>query len=1615
MSRAERFEDEKRRIIESCFSKLDANGQLAESYITHIRIQEDGSHPSAPPPPDSPPEHKKPRLIIIAVRSTGRVRMHKARENNNGSFSIGKTWNMEELSCIESFANPPHPPQSEREASHRAWAGSEGFIVTISKPYYWQAGTSKEKDFFIASAVKIYRKYTKGQTPELRGFDDKERAQILGAFPAAAPMPAQQPPPSSRTAARPPGDGHLPPPHPPFVQRDQSRDGSRYRGSPGPPPSVSDAGRPGSGPNSRRPSDSPARFGPGMHPSSGPRPFASTEQMRQPSRDGRPEFRPGTSPAPGQLQPPMGQHGARRGDQPPSSPGLPPPGLGGESTPLRPRSPAQRSIPHSHDGASEDRNLIESPSADGTKREAAHLFQAARDRYMNYQPHSHDPSGRTPPTRALPHLDTTPVAPAQNGHAKPPVDQPMTATSADSNGINGADAAALGAMNSYYWGPEHSIAAAPPPTSDAPPSPATPERSTRRPNAEHAASASSVDLRPAPLQARPVPETSADHVATEAGTHQVTNDAGDTAEVRPLQLSNKSALDRMNTEDAFQQPSAQPALDEPETLERNLGEGEGEVEEEEEERYRPGLGPMFKKKAIADRFKKAANAASAFKPRPGGAAEKILKAKADRDGEPDGITGVVPRPQLRQKQDERPVTPGDNEFRNGSPQEEPPRVEISSPRSPIAADHEPLEAVQNSVELHDDGPQVQAVTTELNHEDNATNEKTEQRHAQQPQVKIKRRSAQQERYLASLGIDRALMADKGLDFELVLSEFGWSSNILQPKQLAILDHDIRREHSRIEAGSWLSDADSSREERILHVEGLLDKAIAECDELEGLLTLYHVELSSLNDDIAYIEAQSQGLQVQSANQKLLQTELQGLVDTMSLDRSVMEPLRYGNLADAAALEEIEISLVKLYRAMLTMDPKLRSNTQSLSRVRGAMGENETSEMVALQEKKKVYDRESTEFCQRLMQFLDARFTNSTNSIKGRILRIPNGGGLARLNPDAFGELRNGLWMYSPILLFTKELNELAWMTLLRMYQQRAGLLYKDTFKENIQNWKRAARANTGDEGDILFTSLEREDPASGGLTSTARKLTVKRSQTLAKTLRNASGDKQGISEHKRPGAMMRAQAFAGAIDEMAPLVNREQNFIVDLFHVSSTETADFVDAVQSCPPASRRGTNLLERKPVEPNRGVAGLVTNTMLKTFDFFLGETKAMQDWAVSDDPVQGVGVLATLCRHAYYLQDTNQDYLTQLLENLTGSLKTRFNKFVDDQIRAIEDTKVKIKKRKGVIAFMKIFPHFSAAVENTFASVAGVDYDGPAACVLDVRKLVDDAYERMNRTMFDSLKVIAKESPMAGVSAGKPPHAGQDDPEDKEMLNYHILLIENMNHYIEEVDDGGRDGVLAEWKGRALMERREALEAYVTRVIRRPLGKLLVRLFVTQYVAAIGIQQLTHCRTCWNLQNLLLPLIQVTQARWQLDRPILARQCARCCRHMTARRCDVVSTLCESGSRNISAKPMTSSCLGDWSLSYARNVRGVTRGCWSGSRSSSRRRILVLKEKRTWSLTLRKQIYRLASAGKCNIATCRWISQRVYIHHHTIFITPSRAHLSLRNCRTHPKGAELCTCVP
>lgn len=170
---------------------------VLETYITHIRIMEYTSYPSTPPPPETvTPQSEKPRVIIVAVRKSGRVRMHKSKENANGTFSIGKTWDLNDLTAIESFTSTTVDPRK------RQYAGDTGFTVNIGKPYYWQCQADKEKKFFIASLIKIYSKYTGGKLPELQGFDPREMEQVLG---SRRPPPGRTPPVEGVTLPQRPG------------------------------------------------------------------------------------------------------------------------------------------------------------------------------------------------------------------------------------------------------------------------------------------------------------------------------------------------------------------------------------------------------------------------------------------------------------------------------------------------------------------------------------------------------------------------------------------------------------------------------------------------------------------------------------------------------------------------------------------------------------------------------------------------------------------------------------------------------------------------------------------------------------------------------------------------------------------------------------------------------------------------------------------------------------------------------------------------------------------------------------------------------------------------------------------------------------------------------------------------------------------------------------------------------------------------------------------------------------------------------------------------------------------------------------------------------------------
>ncbi|SLM35964.1 Exocyst complex, component 1/SEC3 [Lasallia pustulata] len=1262
LSRAERFEDEKRRIIQSCFGKKDADGSTMESYITHIRIVEDAEYPSSPPPPQASLENKKPRVIIVAVRKSSRVRVHKARENSNGSFSIGKTWALDDLTAIESFVDAR--PTTAEEEQRKQWAGTLGFLVTIQKPYYWQANTAKEKDFFIGSLIRIYRKYTGGRLPQLCGFDPQEFGQLAGGqgqqsraaqvLSARRDITADNRQLPSTRESRPPT----------VIQRGSDRD---YSNEPQQRPHQEQI------PRNVESEDLMPKV-PGQYPSS--------EFLRNLNpQNSRP-----------QLRTPQSESSTSS-----------------ITRSNRPTEPVQADNQSS-------RTLEGTQSIDS--------FRSASDRQREEVP----PSSQSSLERLQPNENMA------SSYTRDMMSQQRS-----------------NSPNRSVFGDRFSTPAA-----------------TREP---------SKDDMYEPLRSQVMPKTDDSQSPDSKESHD------NVAPPPPLSTSTAPTV-----------PPEPP----PEPL----------PEPKEEEVHRPGLGPMIKKKSnkeIASAFRKAATAYTAFRPRPGGAAEKLRGASEVSSNEPDGINAVVPAPSLlrRVSQDSaRSLTP-DQTLKTTSLAPESridvPQVQITSPAA-VTTDS----------------------TTEGNSEPPAARTPSPEKPSKFPENvqedrRRKRRSDHSAKYAKALGIDPSLLEGRTFDIDTVLDEFGMDENDGKPKSYEELKANLQKEIARVEMGSWVGGLEQN-DERVDSVGRIIDKGIAECEDFDSLLTLYSHELATLNEDVAYIEAQSQGLQVQTANQKLLQIELKTLLDNISIPASQLQVLKEASLKKPEGIQATETALSQLYKAMLTIDPKLqqngvRVNTTDQSGIGpfstvGITG-REISNMHAVQEKKESYHRESTEFLYKLKQFMSTRFLD-TGAQTARALETQRNNNLGKPSTKLDFKLRqksrNDLFTFSPLMLFARQVESFEWEDLMRMYEASAKKPYQDELRDNVSAWKRTARLPVGEEQDSLFTAQEKEAESIVG-----RKLTVKRS----KTVRSEGISRITSGEKGKDGKLNAYEVFAAALNETSQAIYMEQNFIVELFHLSSLESIDFLDVVAAAPPAARRVGDLTRKQLFDPNRDIARRLVNIMDEIFSFWSTDMQSLVDWATKVDALQGVGLLYAIETKLSELEESNQEFLTQALSKMHERLAGLFARFVEEQIRGIEDTKVKIKKRKGVIAFIKTFPNFSTLIENMLPAPHSLNQP-------EIRFLVNDAYQKINKAMFESLKFIAKESPTVMAGPGTQGQAG-GDPEDKEVLNYHILLIENMNHYIEEVDVRGNI-VLEDWKDRAFSEMNEHLDLYLAAVIRRPLGKLL-----------------------------------------------------------------------------------------------------------------------------------------------------------------------------------------------
>jgi len=1262
----------------------------------------------------------------------------------------------------------------------KQWAGDAGFTVTLGKPYYWHAPTAKEKDFFIASLLKIYKKYTGGRTPELTGFlphqiqqfgGDTSRTPSGSVFPTTPPIPQFTPPPpipavSGQRSQSPGATNAIP-------QRFPAGPPSRFEQSQAPPPRAELRPVTRDAPNLSMPEPlrSPARI-----------------DRRMPSRENM----------------------RRSPDLPPSSTSRGPPAV--------PPIPYQASVPkpmlyqqasQPSVDAREKQGFLPGRPPNGVNQYPRQQVPEVSNTSSDYLPTTTGIRDRSISSAQVSERPTTATSIATSASSQVPLSQELLPNGKNSV-IPGPQKneprsyfAAVTANNDEFVTPAttpSAVAEAPPVASQ---ETHVHEQNEFQPRSGYFAAVTMPD------SAKPEPVPEPESAKPEATPDPVVSEplAPEAPVVAPAETPLTPTLTTAEPEEFSSPPKS-------------------------EEEHRPGLGPMVKRKDVADKFRKAALAANAFKPRQGGGAARLkaMQEEGKKGNEPDGITGVVPAPLSRgmsadsvaSSRPSTPATPGFKEIPTSPlPLSQAPKVTLQRTATEDSTMSQPSQGPDQSGKPKQllDSPAVQdeepQESQQLVPERSPTPEKARSRSPQRR--KKQRQEADIAKYSSSLGIDPRIFEGRGAEFNDLLTEFGWNGKLDSKQKISDLEAQVRREIGRAQATGWLGHVEQ-QESKVQELAKAFDRAIEECEELDGLFTLYSHELDTLAADIEYIEAQSQGLQVQTANQKLLHNELQGLLTTLTIPKDELQDVRYGALNDARSIAHVEQSLSLLYRALITIDPDIRQNKQrregnSSTADRGGVGvyaDREIGQMRAVREQKHQYSEDAQTFIRRFTQHMNIQFKRLEQSREDESLKSVSNDSASSINLTTQRTARQDLWLYSGMMLFVREVNSYEWKTLIKNYEMNIGTSYRDSFRHRVIVSRKDARKPTGEEQEPLFTTQEREK-ADESLTSTAaRKLTVKRGKTV-----KAGGLKPSFGSRKE-GKPDACEVFQNVLEQQAKVVAEEQNFIVSFFHLSSQSNADFTEIVASRAPEERRLPNLSMNLKYEPDRDIASTIQQSVDAIYSFWLVDLQEQIEWVLSVDQLQGIGVLYALEHISFMYEDTYQEFITSTLKKVHDRLVSLFHKFIDEQIKAIEETKVKLKKRKGIISFMRTFPMFSTTVESML----------PAEIVnqnnLEIRFIVNDTYNKILKAMWESLTFIAKDDAGTG-GTGHSTAPASGDPEDKEALNYHILLIENMNHYMEEVDTH-HNVVLEEWKEKAAHDMFTHLTQYTNAIIRRPLGKWL-----------------------------------------------------------------------------------------------------------------------------------------------------------------------------------------------
>lgn len=211
------------------------------------------------------------------------------------------------------------------------------------------------------------------------------------------------------------------------------------------------------------------------------------------------------------------------------------------------------------------------------------------------------------------------------------------------------------------------------------------------------------------------------------------------------------------------------------------------------------------------------------------------------------------------------------------------------------------------------------------------------------------------------------------------------------------------------------------------------------------------------------------------------------------------------------------------------------------------------------------------------------------------------------------------YRYAGFILFAKEVNHEMYKDIQELYLSPASRSYKEDFQSYVSQWKSLGRKATADDLEFIFSMVK--EPQS--TVSAVRSATIKRTGTVAKTLRTPLIEGIGRSEKDRErneqeGRLPVGQIFDEILSAVVNAIVQEQSFAMEFLHLSpaaSSGKGSYEDFITT---GNKDGwkKSIDTKRAVESNKNAARDTIHVMEQLLFWLPEELSSIIEWCKSSD---------------------------------------------------------------------------------------------------------------------------------------------------------------------------------------------------------------------------------------------------------------------------------------------------------------------------------------------------------------------------------------------------------------